>query len=489
MTAPHDDNPLAATLAPGILIGGERRAASGPACDHHDPATGAVLASFALASASDIDAAVASARDARAGWRALPADQRGQVLHRFADLLMANAEELVVLAAYETGSPVSSGGGAVYLSSIWTRYYAGWTDKLDGSVVPAYPVPGFEYVVPEPYGVVGVIVPWNSPLVALAMKAVPALAAGNTVVVKPPELAPATSLRFAELALEAGVPPGVLNVAPGGAEAGDALVRHRHVDKVSFTGGTATARRVMAAAAESVKPLALELGGKSANLVFPDADLPKAIGMAVQLALVTLSGQGCVLPTRLYVHDDVYDEVVEGVAAAADALVLGNPFDPATQLGPVVSAAAQERILGVIADAQRDGAKLLAGGDRGTGELADGYYVQPTVFGEVDQGSALAQGEVFGPVLACLRFEDDDDALAKANDSDFGLGAYLHTRDLARAHRFAAELESGTVHVNGFSGMTPTAPFGGVKSSGFGREGGRAGIEEFVRPKSVFIAT
>ena len=212
MTAPHDDNPLAATLAPGILIGGERRAASGPACDHHDPATGAVLASFALASASDIDAAVASARDARAGWRALPADQRGQVLHRFADLLMANAEELVVLAAYETGSPVSSGGGAVYLSSIWTRYYAGWTDKLDGSVVPAYPVPGFEYVVPEPYGVVGVIVPWNSPLVALAMKAVPALAAGNTVVVKPPELAPATSLRFAELALEAGVPPGVLNV-------------------------------------------------------------------------------------------------------------------------------------------------------------------------------------------------------------------------------------------------------------------------------------
>ena len=203
---------------------------------------------------------------------------------------------------------------------------------------------------------------------------------------------------------------------------------------------------------------------------------------------MTLSGQGCVLPTRLYVHDDVYDEVVEGVAAAADALVLGDPFDPATQLGPVVSEAAQERILGVIADAQRDGAKLLAGGDRGTGELADGYYVQPTVFGDVDQESALAQGEVFGPVLACLRFEDDDDALAKANDSDFGLGAYLHTRDLARAHRFAAELESGTVHVNGFSGMTPTAPFGGVKSSGFGREGGRAGIEEFVRPKSVFIA-
>ena len=190
MTAPHDDNPLAATLAPGILIGGERRAASGPACDHHDPATGAVLASFALASASDIDAAVASARDARAGWRALPADQRGQVLHRFADLLMANAEELVVLAAYETGSPVSSGGGAVYLSSIWTRYYAGWIDKLDGYVVPVYPVPGFEYVVPEPYGVVGVIVPWNGPMMGMGQKAVPALAAGNTVVVKPPELAP-----------------------------------------------------------------------------------------------------------------------------------------------------------------------------------------------------------------------------------------------------------------------------------------------------------
>jgi acyl-CoA reductase-like NAD-dependent aldehyde dehydrogenase len=323
-------------------------------------------------------------------------------------------------------------------------------------------------------------------MMGMGQKAVPALAAGNTVVVKPPELAPFGALRFAELALEAGLPPGVLNVVVGGAAAGDALVRHPGVDKVSFTGGCATARLVMAAAAETLTPLTFELGGKSANIVFPDADLDGATSMAAMLGAVLLSGQGCALPTRLYVHDDVYDDVVSRVVAQIEAVPVGDPFDPAVLMGPVVSERACERILGVIRRAVDEGAgTLLTGGERLGGALAAGYFVAPTVFGDVDHDSSLAREEIFGPVLSVLRFHDEDEVVDKANDSPFGLSAYLHTRDSARAQRVARRLDGGTVIVNGFPGMSPGAPFGGVKQSGFGREGGRAGIEEFVRRKNV----
>jgi len=323
-------------------------------------------------------------------------------------------------------------------------------------------------------------------MMGMGQKAVPALAAGNTVVVKPPELAPFGALRFAELALEAGIPPGVLNVVVGGAAAGDALVRHPEVDKVSFTGGCATARLVMAAAAETLTPLTFELGGKSANIVFPDADLDGAASMAAMLGAVLLSGQGCALPTRLYVHDDVYDDVVARVVAQIEAVPVGDPFDPAVLMGPVVSERACERILGVIHRAVDEGAgTLLTGGERLGGALAAGYFVAPTVFGDVDHDSSLARDEIFGPVLSVLRFHDEDEVVDKANDSPFGLSAYLHTRDGARAQRIARRLDVGTVIVNGFPGMSPGAPFGGVKQSGFGREGGRAGIEEFVRRKNV----
>jgi aldehyde dehydrogenase (NAD+) len=295
-------------------------------------------------------------------------------------------------------------------------------------------------------------------------------------------------LRFAELALEAGVPPGVLNVVVGGAAAGEALAGHPDIDKISFTGGGAVARLLMATAARNLTPLALELGGKSPNVVFPDADLDTAAAMATLFGTALLAGQGCALPTRLYVHDDVYDEVVGKVLATLASVQVGDPLDPASFIGPVVTEAAMERILGVIARAKADGATLLTGGERLGGELAAGWFVAPTVFGDVDHDSDLARNEVFGPVQAIVRFTSEDDVLAQANDSRWGLGAYLHTRDASRIQRFVNTLEAGAIVVNGMGGISPATPFGGYKQSGFGREGGRAGIEEMVRRKTVFIA-
>jgi aldehyde dehydrogenase (NAD+) len=307
------------------------------------------------------------------------------------------------------------------------------------------------------------------------------------VVAKPPELAPFGMLWFAELALEAGLPPGVLNVVVGGASTGAALTGHDAVDKISFTGGSATGRAIMAAAAHHLTPLALELGGKSPAIIFPDADLDAAAAMVATVGTALLSGQGCALPTRTYVHHDVYDEVVEKVTAVVRSLAVGDPLDPTTVVGPVVTEAALERILGVIERARADGATLLTGGTRLGGDLASGWFVAPTVFGDVDHGSDLARHEIFGPVQALVRFGSDDEVLARANDSAFGLGAYLHTSDVRRIERFVRHLEAGTVIVNAAGGLSPTSPFGGYKQSGFGREGGRAGIEEMVRRKTVLV--
>jgi len=472
----------------GHVIGDRRSTGdSGGVYEHHNPATGVLQAKVALAGAAEVDDAVAVARESRSEWRSTPMPERMAILYRLADLLDAHDDEACAINALDNGTPVSAMRSGEYTAA-WARYYAGWVDKLDGEVVP---VAGdvLDVVLPEPYGVIGAIVPWNGPMMGMGQKAVPALAAGNTVVVKPPELAPFGALRFAELALEAGLPPGVLNVVVGGAAAGDALVRHPGVDKVSFTGGCATARLVMAAAAESLTPLTFELGGKSANIVFPDADLDVATSMAAMLGAVLLSGQGCALPTRLYVHDDVYDDVVDRVVATIDGVPVGDPLDPAVLMGPVVNERACERILGVIRRAVDEGAgTLLTGGERLDGDLAGGYFVAPTVFGDVDHDSSLAREEIFGPVLSVLRFHDEDEVVAKANDSPFGLSAYVHTRDSARAQRMARQLDVGTVIVNSFPGMSPGAPFGGVKQSGFGREGGRAGIEEYLRRKSIYVA-
>ena len=325
-------------------------------------------------------------------------------------------------------------------------------------------------------------------MMGMGQKAIPALAAGNTVVAKPPDIAPFGAIRFAELALEAGFPPGAVNVVPGGAATGQALVRHPGIDKISFTGGVAAARAVMAAAAEQLTPLCFELGGKSANIVFPDADLDQACMIAGLLGAVMLSGQGCALPTRLYAHAEVFDEVVDRVVALVEGVAVGDPLDPATLMGPIVNAAACERIMGVIDRARAEsGGRLVTGGRRLDGDLADGYYIAPTVFADVDDASDVASHEIFGPVLSVMRFTDEDDVVDRANASDFGLGGYVFTRDLGRAHRMAERLEVGAVTVNAFPYLAPNAPFGGVKQSGFGREGGEEGLREFLRSKNVLI--
>jgi len=469
----------------GHLIGETWRASGdGGTFDHRYAATGQVQAQVGLAGTADVDDAVAAARRAQPGWAGLRPAKRAAVLLRLADLLEAHAEEAAVLGALDNGTPVGVMHPGIYTAA-WFRYYAGWCDKLVGETVPAGR--SASSVRLEPYGVIGVVPPWNGSMMGMGQKAAPALAAGNAVVAKPPELAPFGVLRFAELALEAGLPPGVLNVVVGGATTGEALAAHPGVDKLTFTGGSAVARLVMRSASAHLTPLALELGGKSPNIVFPDADLDVAAGVAAYLGTALLAGQGCALPTRLYVHDSVYDEVVAKVVAAVEAVPVGDPLAPDTVVGPVVTEAALERILRVIGRAASDGARLLAGGTRLGGALEHGWFVAPTVFGDVDHDSDLARHEVFGPVQAVLRFSSEDEVLAKANDSPFGLAAYLHTRDSRRIERFVRELDTGTVIVNGMGGISPSTPFGGTKQSGFGREGGRAGIEEMVRTKTVFV--
>lgn len=470
----------------GFLIGDERRpATSNPQYVHHRPSTGVAQASVALGTAADIDDAVAAANDALPAWRSFAAERRAAILFRLADLLDAEAQQCGQLWAVEAGMPVAILEAGKYTAR-WVRYYAGWVDKIEGRVVPVSGR-GLDYTLREPYGVVGVIPPWNGSMMGMGQKAAPALAAGNTVVAKPPELAPFGAYRFAELALEAGLPPGVLNVVAGGAEAGDALVRHRTVAKVSFTGGGPTATRVMQAAAETLTPLALELGGKSANLVFPDADLDRAIPMSA-FGFSALAGQGCALPTRLLVHRDVYDEVVERLVAMVELTPVGDPLDPGTFMGPVISEPSCHRILRIVDEARSSGSgRLVTGGHRLEGALADGYFVAPTVFADVDPTSALAQNEVFGPVLSVIPFGDEDDAVAIANSTRYALGAIAHTTDLARAHRLARRLDAGFVAINGSDGLPPTAPFGGMRQSGFGREGGREGLDEFLTTKNVYL--
>lgn len=485
----HQDRAERDLPRPRLVIGGKDvTEGSGGLYEHRDPATGLVQAYIPLAGAAEIDQAVAAARAAFEVWGTMRPAERRRLLTRFGQLIRDHIPDFAAICPLENG--VCIGGWAENVGphvADWTEYYAGWADKIEGMVGAAHsPHENVEYTIAEPYGVIGHIITWNSPALSLAMKVPPSLAAGNTVVIKPAESTPFSALLFADLAREAGLPEGVVNVVTGLGDAGEALVSHPGIDKISFTGGPATARRIMATAAQSLKPVLFELGGKSANLLFADTDLDAVVPYCAAFAMSN-TGQGCALPTRLLVERSVYPEVVERVAAVVAALPVGDPLDPSTYIGPLISAAARDRVQGVIDQAVSGGAgRLVHGGERID---SDGYFVTPTVFADVDHRSDLAQREIFGPVLALTPFDTEDEAVALANDTEYGLSAYIQSRDIGRVNRLVPRLKAGTVYVNpGPNPITsPATPFGGVGISGFGREGGRAGLEEFLCVKGVGV--
>ena len=471
-----------------LLIDGRRvPSAAGRTFATIDPATEQPIALVAEADACDVDAAVRAARAAFEGeWGQGRAAERGHVLMRLAALIRDNLDALVTLESLDSGKPVAAIRRQDLPAVLDTlTYYAGWADKINGQVIPARP-DALTYTVREPLGVVGAIVPWNFPLMIGMWKVAPALACGCTIVLKPAELTPLTALRIGELALEAGLPPGVLNVVPGaGKVAGAALVDHPDVDKVTFTGSPSVGREILRGAAGNLKRVTLELGGKSANIIFPDADLGAAV-RAAAAGIFFNSGQVCSAGSRILVHEAIYDEVVERLVERAHAVRVGDPRDPAVTMGPLVSAGQMARVLDYIAIGRDEGARLATGGTRHGGR---GYFVAPTVFAGVAHDMRIAQEEIFGPVAAVIPFRDDEEAIRLANGTRYGLAAGVWSADITRVHRFARRLKAGTVWVNTYGPTDVRLPWGGARDSGFGREHGDAAIENFTEPKVVWINT
>jgi aldehyde dehydrogenase (NAD+) len=472
-----------------LLIDGQWvNAVSGKTFETLNPATGEVIARVAEGGKEDVDRAVKAARRAfdTGPWSRMSARERGKYMYRLADLMERHIDELAALETLDNGKPIRDSRGAdLPLSIDCLRYYAGWADKLEGKTIP---LAGnyFCYTRHEPVGVVGQIIPWNFPLLMLAWKWGPALAAGCTVVMKPAEQTPLSALRVAELAMEAGFPDGVINVVPGfGPTAGGAIAEHMDIDKVAFTGSTEVGKLIMQAAGRSnLKRVTLELGGKSPNIVFADSDMDAAIEGAF-LGLFFNQGQCCCAGSRLFVEQKIYDEFVDRINSRTGQQVVGDPFDPNTTQGPQVSQEQFDKIMAYIESGRAQGGKLVRGGNR-VGDR--GYFIEPTVFADVKDEMTICQEEIFGPVMSVIPFKDVDEVIARGNCSLYGLAAAVWTRDIGKAHRLSAELKAGTVWVNCYDVFDAAAPFGGYKMSGIGRELGSYALENYIEVKTVTVA-
>ena len=478
-------------VSPGRLLIDGRWTDGAKNFDTINPATGEVLTQIAEASGDDVDRAVGAARKAfedRGGpWRKLSASERGRLIWLLADLVEKNIDELAEIETLDNGKPIFE---ARYVDMPMVvdvlRYYAGLATKIHGETVNTAEG-AFTYTLREPVGVVGLIVPWNFPLLLASWKLGPALACGNTIVLKPAEQTSLSALRFGELAIEAGIPAGVLNIVTGGPDTGKAIVRHAGIDKISFTGSTLVGKEIMRGAADSLKRITLELGGKSPNIVFADSDIDNAVKGAIT-GIFYGKGEVCNAGSRLFVESKAQGEFMEKLLVRVKKMQPADPLDPKTRMGAIVSQEQLQTVLGYIDTGKNEGAKLLAGGNRVSVDEGKGFFIEPTIFGGVSNDMRIAQEEIFGPVLATLTFDSMDQVIDLANRNPYGLAAAVWTRDVKKAHTVSRQLKAGTVWINTYGLMDAALPFGGYKSSGFGRELGQHAIEHYTELKTVWLS-